>query len=78
VGVHDSLRSLEWVVQDSLENSEWGCRIPYDSRDFIFPEGIPNFLGGGKFSVTPEFILLQNMDSLWKILTTSQRLSEKM
>ena len=48
MGVHDSLRSLEWVVQDSLENSEWGCRIPYDSRDFIFPEGIPNFLGGGQ------------------------------
>ena len=32
-------------VQDSLGNSEWGCRIPYGSRDSIFPEGMPNFLG---------------------------------
>ena len=33
-------------VQDSLGNSEWGCRIPYDSRDSIFPEGMPNSQGG--------------------------------
>ena len=44
VGVHDSLRSLKYIgVQDSLENSEWGCRI-------LMIQGISYSLKGYKIS----------------------------
>ena len=48
-------------AQDSLGNLKWGCRILYESRDAVFPERMPNFLGNftqgclrrGEFPVTP-------------------------
>ena len=44
MGVQDSLGNLEWGAGFSRE-FRMGCRIPYDSRDSIFPKGMPNFLG---------------------------------
>ena len=44
MGVQDSLGNLEWGAGFPRE-FRMGCRIPYDSRDSIFPKGMSNFLG---------------------------------